>query len=358
MLRTQKMRYRYNCMKLAKIVIDPNFIVLLINQKAIDILGAGKKNMIGNNILLYLPNDIRLFLVLKIKALLERKNNTPTKINLKINKQLNLEVLLIKKKNLQKDSFIQIKMCSEKIRKKKQDKFLINTNISNLSHELRAPLFNIRSFLETLYEYDEHLTSDQRLEFLEIATNETNRLNNLVKNILDFAELEKQKNYVIFQSSMKIIIEDVIQVNKLTAMGKKIILTRTINTNNQKIESNHSSLTRILFNLMNNAIKFTYPKGIISIQTKNLQSQFLNKKKQELVFRTSITDTGIGISKQDNKNIFNRFSRGNKKTHLITGSGLGLPIVKEILSKHDQELTIVSHVRKGSYASFDMNSIE
>ena len=66
MLRTQKMRYRYNCMKLAKIVIDPNFIVLLINQKAIDILGAGKKNMIGNNILLYLPNDIRLFLVLKI----------------------------------------------------------------------------------------------------------------------------------------------------------------------------------------------------------------------------------------------------------------------------------------------------
>ena len=223
---------------------------------------------------------------------------------------------------------------------------------------MRAPLFNIRSFLETLYEYDNQLTSEQRLEFLEIATTETNRLNNLVKNILDFAELDNQKNYIISQSSLNRTIDEVVQINQLTAINKKIILIKSVNSNNQRVVSHYSSLTRILSNLLNNAIKFTYPKGIISITTKNLQSKFLHQQKVRSVVKISIVDTGIGISKQDNKNIFNRFSRGNKKTHLITGSGLGLPIVKEILSKHNQTLNLLSHIKKGSQASFTLNAIK
>jgi signal transduction histidine kinase len=149
-----------------------------------------------------------------------------------------------------------------------------------------------------------------------------------------------------------------VQINQLTAINKKIILIKSVNINNQKVVSHYSSLTRILSNLLNNAIKFTYPKGIISITTKNLQSKFLHQQKARSVVKISIIDTGIGISKQDNKNIFNRFSRGNKKTHLITGSGLGLPIVKEILSKDNQRLNLLSHMKKGSQASFTLNAIK
>ena len=352
MLKIQKIRNKYDCIKSARILVDPDLIVLLINKKALDILEADKKNIIGNNILLYLPNEIRFILLPKIKKLLRGINNKFIKKSEKNNKNSRFKIFLIREKNRQ------IKIYIEEIRKKNQDQSLTNTRLSDLSHELRAPLFNIRSFLETLYEYDNQLTSEQRLEFLEIATTETNRLNNLVKNILDFAELDNQKNYIISQSSLNRTIDEVVQINQLTAINKKIILIKSVNINNQKVVSHYSSLTRILSNLLNNAIKFTYPKGIISITTKNLQSKFLHQQKVRSVVKISIVDTGIGISKQDNKNIFNRFSRGNKKTHLITGSGLGLPIVKEILSKHNQTLNLLSHIKKGSQASFTLNAIK
>jgi K+-sensing histidine kinase KdpD len=72
----------------------------------------------------------------------------------------------------------------------------------------------------------------------------------------------------------------------------------------------------------------------------------------------SIIDTGIGVSKKDNKKIFNRFARGNRKNHVITGSGLGLPIVNETLAKNRQRLNFSSNIKKGTSASFNLASLK
>ena len=75
MLKIRKIRNQYDCIKSARILVDPNLIVLLINKKAVDILETDKKNIIGSNILLYLPNEIRFILLPKIKKLLRGINN-------------------------------------------------------------------------------------------------------------------------------------------------------------------------------------------------------------------------------------------------------------------------------------------
>lgn len=238
-----------------------------------------------------------------------------------------------------------------------QDNQLNSKQISDLSHELRAPLFNIRSFLETLYEYNNELNSEQRLEFLEIATNETNRLNNLVRDVLEIAKLENKKNDGISESAIINIVREIIQLNEITSLNKQLLLFLVTEDINESMLSNYNILVRILSNLLNNAIKFTYPKGIISIQTKILISQSLESKMRRAIIRISILDTGIGISKKDQKNIFNRFSRANKENNIVTGSGLGLSIVKEKLSKQNQKLNLSTHPYKGSSFSFNLNKI-
>lgn len=227
-------------------------------------------------------------------------------------------------------------------------------NIADLSHELRTPLFSIGSLLETLYEYDTQLDTNHRLEFLEIATNETNRLNNLVKDILDLAELENRKVSPIPQLSLNYILKEVIQLNKLIAINKELIILKNTENINESTLFNYNSSIKILSNLLNNSVKFTYPKGIISIQVKTLHSNLLKKKHIKSFFRVSVADTGIGISTKYKKAIFNRFCRGRTKTNLITGSGLGLPIIKETLAKEKQELNLATITNKGTCASFNL----
>nr|BDA98228.1 two-component sensor kinase [Rhodomonas sp. NIES-1006] len=357
MLKIQKLRQKPDGYKEGKILIDKNLVIVLINQRALKILKLKKNRVIGTNILLYLPTEIRTKLASSINLLLTKINNRQIReCTLMLDHRFDLKITMLcsRDESIKNLEFININIIPTNKTVENSLKFP-TTHINTLSHELRAPLFNIQSFLETLYEYNEQLNVEQRLEFLEIATNETNRLNNLVKNILDFAELEEQKNNIFIQCSVIRIIEEIIQLNQLTAINKGLLL-KTNNQHNHKKTNlliSRSSLVRVLSNLVNNSIKFTYPKGIINVQTQKLDSYCLKTNTKKTNIRFSIIDTGIGVSKQDKKNIFNRFSRGSKKTRIIVGSGLGLPIVKEILFQYQQKLNFSSSVNKGSSVSFN-----
>nr|BDA98967.1 two-component sensor kinase [Rhodomonas sp. NIES-2332] len=362
MPKIQNLRHKYQSCK-GIILLDNNLVIIFINTIALKILKLDKHKVLGTNILLHLPCPIRQSILPKLNHILNIKHKT-NHDNLKLTTQMEashysdfrMTLKSIFKINNSSLKGISINMIWIIENNKIQD--LTHQHISNLSHELRAPLFNIRSFLETLYEYNNQLTVEQRLEFLEIATNETNRLNNLVRNILDFAELDNQDNYELSQSSLTNIVQEILQLSKITAINKRLLLFKTINGMEEVVVSDYSSLTRVLSNLLNNSIKFTYPKGVINIHTKKLQSKFFKIKYQRSVGRISIIDTGIGVSKIDNKKIFNRFARGNKKTHTITGSGLGLHIVNETLGKKRKKLSFYSNTKKGSSASFNVNIIK
>lgn len=363
MLKIQKLKTNYNILNKALILLDPNCIILYLNEVGVKILTTKKKDLIGTNILLHLPTKIRSFILPIIKYVKKNKRQKSSYIyrsDSPINKQeypefkLILKPIYINKTNILKK--IQLNIIP--IQTKKKSFFLNSQRISDLSHELRAPLFNIRSFLETLYEYNEQLDSNQRLEFLEIATNETNRISKLVKDILDFAELEKSKETQISKSPIKNIIKEIIQFNKLTFLNKKfVVLERSENLNNNII-CDHHTLVKLLSNILNNAIKFTYPKGIISIQDKVIYSNLLKKNQLNFLLRISIIDTGIGITHKDKIHIFDRFSRANTKHNTIIGSGLGLSIVKETLAKKKQKLNLSTNINRGSSISFNVTTFK
>ncbi len=250
--------------------------------------------------------------------------------------------------------FTGIKLNLEKRIKKEKNITLNSKQINNLFHELRAPLFNIRSFLETLYEYNDELTSNEKLEFIEIAASETNRLSHLVRDILDFSELDNEKYITESECCLEKIVTESLQLNKIIATNKKLLLIKSINIKENTLVKNLNYLTRILSNLISNSVKFTYPEGIIYTRIRSLQAKksllYSNKK----VIRLSIIDNGIGISKKDTKHILNRFERGNNGTNTVPGSGLGLPIVKEILLKERQVLNLSTNVLRGTSASFNL----
>lgn len=238
------------------------------------------------------------------------------------------------------------------------NEFSFNSHhISNLSHDLCTPLFNIGSFLETLYEYNDQLKASQRLELLEIATNETNRLKVLVKDILEFAEMESQNSLSRSKVELSNSINQVINLNKLTLINKRLTVLNSIEKTSNLIICNETDLNRILSNLLNNSIKFTYPKNILSIQVKKSNYLLLERNHTEFFTRIFTIDRGIGISKSNKENLFSRFSRGSVKTKFVRGSGLGLSIVKELLSKQKKGLNFSTNPRKGSSVSFNIDFV-
>ena len=345
-----------------KILLDKNLKVLLVNRKAIEFFGINKHKVVGNNILIYFPYNIRKNILPKLQGILCKKQVCKQQeykfilnfIDFKTQKtKITLRTVFQKKRKEIKGIIVTLHIQKEL--NNRETRILLSKTINNLSHELRAPLFNIRSFLETLYEYDRLLSNNQRLEFIEIATNETNRLNKLVNDILDFASLENNNHFQGQPSKflLKNIVQQILQLNQLPAINKKIFLTKTLKINELNIVADYDSILRILSNLLDNSIKFTYPKGIINIETKVIKSISINEKNKKNIARISITDTGIGISKKDIYDIFNRFARVSKSENNINGSGLGLPIVKEILARDNQLLNLLSSPGKGTKSSFN-----
>lgn len=319
--------------------------------------------MIGTNLLVYLSSKNRKSILSILERILKTEKqsiDSSFKSSFIIKTANNSEFRITLKAihtNQLKSSLINIKLFVSPIIQPNKILTLSYQNITDLSHELRTPLFSIRSLLETLYEYEAQLNSDQRLEFLEIATNETNRLNNLVRDILDLAELENKKNSIKTIIDLDQILKEIIQINNLIAINKRLLISKTTENINGNIHFDYYFSIKILSNLLNNCVKFTYPKGLITIQIKTVHCNLLENKNSTSFLRISVIDTGIGISIKDKKNIFNRFCRGRTKTNTIIGSGLGLPIIKETLGKENQELNLATRPQKGTSASFNLTKL-
>lgn len=235
-----------------------------------------------------------------------------------------------------------------------ETKPLNNTVITNISHEIRNPLFNIKSFLETLYEYHFQLTDQQILEFLEIANQETNRLVRLTNYTLEFSKFDytfiRTFNIFCFQK----IVYQVIKSYELTAITKQIIICTKAKRNIIKSIANYDLMFQVISNLLNNAIKFTYPYGVIVLKIKKVSSLSLSTRKRKQCFRIDIIDSGIGISKINRKTLFKRFKRIKNDNSIINGTGLGLSLVKEILTLHNTFVVIISTINAGSTIFFNI----
>lgn len=212
--------------------------------------------------------------------------------------------------------------------------------ISNISHDIRSPLTSMKGFLQALI--DGTIPENKRERYLNIVLEETERLTILANNILEINRLEalekddNNSNFNINELIRRIVISFETRV-----LEKELEINLIFAEENSFVFSDSQKVDRIIYNLLDNAVKFTENNKKIYIITE------INNKTNKLY--VSVKDEGIGISSDEQKRIFDRFyksdfSRGKDKK----GSGLGLSIVKEFALSLDETLELKSELNKGS----------
>ncbi len=214
--------------------------------------------------------------------------------------------------------------------------------VSNVSHELRSPLTVISGFVETLKSW-KTLSEEDRTTALDIVEIETERLKKLISELLHLSRIEGRMDtdkFELFNAAD--IIREVITV--LAPLGeKKGISTEVVLPDSEIIVSGVSLWYRqIVYNLYDNAIKYTNPEGSIKIRL----------SRESNIHILEVEDSGSGIAEKDIKHIFERFYRAERPgKNKVPGSGLGLTITKYIIEEFSGTISVKSSDLKGSVFS-------
>ena len=215
--------------------------------------------------------------------------------------------------------------------------------ISMASHELRTPLTAIQEGIRLVVTEQTGKLNDEQKEFLGIARRNVERLARLINNILDFQKLESGKmDFDIRKNDMNEVVEEIQETMASVASKKRLDLITDLDENIPAVKFDKDTITQVLTNIVNNAIKFT-EKGSITITT----------TKDDNTIHISISDTGPGIKKEDLAKVFSQFEQlhksGNRK---VGGSGLGLAICRKIVKKHNAKIWAESELGKGTTFHF------
>ncbi|MEL7655407.1 MAG: ATP-binding protein [Bacillota bacterium] len=212
--------------------------------------------------------------------------------------------------------------------------------VANVSHELKTPLTTIKSYTETLLcgQVDDKETSAQ---FLSIIDTEADRMNRLVKDLLQLSRLDyKQEKWNKKESNLISLLKSVVTKVELTAKNKNQHLNYIFD-DSQRIMTviDKDGIEQVLLNVLSNAIKYTQDGGRIDIDA-------LSAGKTAQVI---ITDNGMGIPEKELSRVFERFFRVDRaRSRAMGGTGLGLAISKQIVEEHNGSIEIESKEGKGT----------
>lgn len=217
-----------------------------------------------------------------------------------------------------------------------------NRFVSDASHELKTPLTAMKSALE-VYARDPKLTLNEARQVLKDNIHEVDRLQNLSESLLTLSE--NQSNIGVTYFSPILLNECIAKAYKQVKYSahKKNIEVHISAVPHTKIHGNEEKLIELFTILMDNAIKYSEEKTIISISG-------ISEKKGLLI---RVSDKGMGISEKDLPHIFDRFYRSDiaRSREGVGGYGLGLPIAKKIVEMHKGEIKIESVVHFGTVVS-------
>ena len=219
--------------------------------------------------------------------------------------------------------------------------------VANVSHELRTPVTIIKGYAETLL--DGALESDpvRARRFIEIIASHSERLTNLINDILTLSHLETKEALLdMFPLDVCGTISKACMLLQEGADQKGIIIiNETAGCTVPRVLADQGRLEQVLVNLLENAIKYTPENGRVRLFTED-NGEYV---------RVSVADTGIGIPFKDLPRIFERFYRVDEaRTREQGGTGLGLAIVKHIVQLHGGDVAVTSETGKGSIFSFTL----
>jgi PAS domain S-box-containing protein len=224
------------------------------------------------------------------------------------------------------------KMMLEELNKMKSE------FVSNISHEMRTPLASIVGFSETIAS-DPNMPLEMRNEFNLIILNEGKRLAKLINDVLDLSRMETGR-IALNKSKVNVVklIKRMVQNGKEALTDKNLVLTLEAPYEEIIIEADEERLLQAFDSLLENSIKFSKEGGRIKVILNNLFREV------EII----ITDTGIGIPEKDLPFLFQKFYRVNRPDSDISGAGMGLVFVKQIVDLHKGLINIQSEPNKGT----------
>ena len=211
--------------------------------------------------------------------------------------------------------------------------------ISNVSHELKSPLTSIRIMTEMLH-HNRVGTEERRSAYYSAMLEESEHLSHLIDNILDFSRMEDdRKKYDFIDLDLNELLIKFIKTTRENLPESVFNIRYSCPDQVPIIQADKDSILQVIYNLVDNAIKFSGTSRQIDINLFSKNNAFV----------LCVKDYGIGISIKDQERIFDRFYRGDEPQRLgIKGSGISLTIVKKIIEAHKGYLTLESKPGEGS----------
>ena len=213
--------------------------------------------------------------------------------------------------------------------------------VSNVTHELKTPLTSIRMYAETL-SLGRARNEEKKKEYLEHIVRESERLQRLIDDILDFARIgEGKKPYVLAEGDVTEVALEAIDLfrHSMKVRGFELYLDLPALGALPPVDLDKDALVRSVLNLLSNAVKYSPDSNYVAVSV----------KREGDMIAVAVEDKGIGIAPEDLERIFDRFYRaGDHLTRAIPGAGLGLSLVDEIVKAHGGQIRTESEKGKGS----------
>lgn len=223
--------------------------------------------------------------------------------------------------------------------------------VANVSHELRNPLTTIKGCAETLVD---GALEDRRAagRFLGMITSQSDRLNLLLEHLLELSRLESEDLEIRRESCMlRPLVENCAAGLSQLATDKKIPIELDI-AGDLEVNCDPRQIEQALFNLLDNAIKYSSGNGEVQVSARHLEEQ---REGESQHIAIEVRDSGIGISSEHQKRVFERFYRVDKgRSRALGGTGLGLSIVRHIAEAHGGSVYVKSILGQGSTFGFTL----
>ncbi|MBP3580890.1 MAG: HAMP domain-containing histidine kinase [Clostridia bacterium] len=222
-----------------------------------------------------------------------------------------------------------------------------NTFISSISHDLKTPMTSIQGFIEGMI--DGTIPAERQGYYLNVVLKEVKRLSRLVNSLLDVSRMESgglklnPTYFDVCEMARLILISFEEKIEK-----SKINIEFEADDDPSRVFADRDAIYQVIYNIVGNALKFTYENGILRIEIRKIESE--NK------YSISIYNTGIGIKKEELEHIFDRFYKAASSSGLDkTGTGLGLYIAKTKIQAHGEKITVDSEYEKYCRFTFTLS---
>jgi two-component system phosphate regulon sensor histidine kinase PhoR len=318
------------------IALDLNEKILYLNHRAEQFLGVNDSEVRGSLLQEYIRHvDFQRFVASVVRGNYTTDEELPTQI--KMGKDGLYEARSAPLRDAE-DRDIGVIIILNDVTRLNQLETIRRDFVANVSHELRTPITSILGFTETLLDgaLDE---PEQARHFLEIIERQSNRLSQVIDDLLNLSRMEKETDLVREPVLLSSLLRDCVEIIQPEAEHNGTVILTELETDDQ-VMVNPTLIVQAISNLVGNAVRYTGGPG----KRVWIRGTLGNGK-----LRIAVTDEGPGIAREHLPRLFERFYRVDKaRSRDLGGTGLGLSIVQHVAHVHKGQVNVISSVEKGS----------